>query len=180
MQRIQSALVKLYTFSLCMCVYLCVCVCVFEWIIAIVFVYTCIVTICRRRYGHVSTAFRIPWIVYRTFLGRTITRSTAFTATSLLLLVFFLLKYLFFYILDPLWYIPPNWKNCTLIPILSSFPLLFHLSFLLIVRYLFASRGSSLAVHPLKHWKNYTSIHFDSIVFLFSLFSLIKTHPFIL
>lgn len=125
MQRIQSALVKLYTFSLCMCVYLCVCVCVFEWIIAIVFVYTCIVTICRRRYGHVSTAFRIPWIVYRTFLGRTITRSTAFTATSLLLLVFFLLKYLFFYILDPLWYIPPNWKNCTLIPILSSFSFTF-------------------------------------------------------
>lgn len=111
--------------SLCVCVYVSVCVCVFEWIIAIVFVYTCVVTICRRRYGHVSTAFRIPWIVYRTFLGRTITRSTAFTATSLLPLVFFLLKYLFFYILDPLWYIPPNWKNCTLIPILSSFSFTF-------------------------------------------------------
>lgn len=78
------------------------CVYVFEWIIAIVFVYTCVVTICRRRYGHVSTAFRIPWIVYSTFLGRTITRSTAFTATPLLPLVFSLLKYLFFYILDPL------------------------------------------------------------------------------
>lgn len=92
-----------------------------------------------------------------------------------------------------------HWKNCTSIPILSSpsfifsftFPLFFlflfllflflfflflFLSFLLIVRYLFASRGSSLMVHPLKHWKNYTSIHFDSIVFLFSLSSLIKIH----
>lgn len=52
--------------SLCVCVCVYVCMCVFEWIIAIVFVYTCVVTICRRRYGHVSTAFRIPWIVYRT------------------------------------------------------------------------------------------------------------------
>lgn len=85
-----------------------------------------------------------------------------------------------------------HWKNCTSIPILSSpsfifsftFPLFFlflfllflFLSFLPIVRYLFASRGSSLVVHPLKHWKNYTSIHFDSIVFLFSLSSLIKIH----
>lgn len=85
-----------------------------------------------------------------------------------------------------------HWKNCTSIPILSSpsfifsftFPLFFlflfllflFLSFLPIVRYLFASRGSSLMVHPLKHWKNYTSIHFDSIVFLFSLSSLIKIH----
>lgn len=85
-----------------------------------------------------------------------------------------------------------HWKNCTSIPILSSpsfifsftFPLFFlflfllflFLSFLPIVRYLFASRGSSFVVHPLKHWKNYTSIHFDSIVFLFSLSSLIKIH----
>lgn len=112
--------------------YVCMCVYVFEWIIAIVFVYTCVVTICRRRYGHVSTAFRIPWIVYSTFLGRTITRSTAFTAIPLLPLVFSLLKYLFFLYFGSLRYIPRNIgkivpRSLSFHPFLSSLPLFFYL-----------------------------------------------------